>query len=272
MNSKTLFFITILVSLLFTSCEMSNEIEYDTYFSGESLVVKGFLSSKDGINLIVKKTLSPSDIYGNDTLESANIYLLKNGIIEQELSSLNNYNFTNPNNIIFNPTDKYQIQVESTNFNTSISTEQMLVSSTPIDSITTEGDNFYSRLKVSVFFNHLDNEQGYFIKAHEYKEGIALDSIGYEEHFFSPGTIINPDITGLQAFHFQVDNRELDSIKVRLYTLSKDLITYYKSIDENEMTSESPFFDYIAPVFSNIENGHGIFATYEYDTKTYIID
>lgn len=257
-----------LLLFLLIACETERVIDYTTFYEGDKIVVHGFINQEKGVKIVVKKTLPPDNINGNDTLVDAKVYLYENGNRILSLESENSYFFVTSNSFSVEPNHKYHISVESQTLTNVHSKQQEIPQTTPIDSlklITKE----YGGSFLKLYYNNKSIDQGYYLKIYEYQEGIIVDSLDYSSSLFDPYNLITHKTTGIKSYSYRTSS-EIDSFQVKLYTLSPDLIEFCESCQSNGWSSEDPFYEYTYPVFSNIENAYGLFASYSFDTKNLV--
>lgn len=250
------------------ACEKEKVIDYDTYYEGDKIVVHGFVNMEKGVSVFAKKTLPPDNINGDDIIVNAKVYLFENGNNILTLESEDNSYYSTPNSFHVNKNNKYSISVHSQELDDVKSSEQQIPNTTPVDSLRLIiKEHQPSFLKI--YYNNQTVNKGYYLKVYEYQEGIIIDSLDYSTSLFDPYNLITHQTTGVKSYKYRTSS-EIDSLKVILYTLSPDLIEFFTSYQNYDWTSEDPFFEYTYPVFSNIENGYGLFASYSFDTKTLV--
>jgi len=257
-----------LILFFLVACETEKTIDYVVFYEGDKIVVNGFVNMEKGVRVFVKKTLPPDNINGNDRIVNAKVYLYENGNKILSLESENDYFFVSPNSFSVKPNYKYHISVESQTLSNVYSQQQQIPQATPIDSlklVTKEYEPSFLKL----YYNNQSIDNGYYLKIYEYQEGIIIDSLDYSNSLFDPYSLITHRTSGVKSYRYRT-SEDIDSIQVKLYTLSSDLIEFCTSYQSNDWTSEDPFYEYTYPVFSNIENGYGLFASYSLDTKTLV--
>jgi hypothetical protein len=101
-----------------------------------------------------------------------------------------------------------------------------------------------------------DNSYGSLLWSDKYTDGkdIEIRFVYYYSYNYKKGIVANSDFIRFTFF--------LQSINQDYYTYLKSLNMYYESGG-----SEDPFSEPVV-IFSNIENGYGIFGAYDTDTVT----
>jgi hypothetical protein len=258
-----------LILLISSSCELSKEIDYDTYYDGDKLIVHGFISPQNGVQVLIKKSVAPNNVLADDKVQNATVTLYEDKIAIEQLRKIDNYHYSTE--IYFTPdlSKRYSIKVNAENFDEVSSNQQPLFMPVSIDSIKiiVEDNTYYENL-IFWFTNNNQFESAYYLKVYYYLDGIIdSSSIGFE--LFNPYGLLDNIVEGSNSFELQLyEEEDFDSLKVELYTLSPDLSTLLLSFQNYDFSKEDPFFEQTHPVFSNIENGYGIFASYSVYSKT----
>lgn len=258
---------TYLLVLLFPSCEMTKELDYDTIYERDKIIVHGFISPQNGVELMVKKSVSPNMVLSDDKISDAVVALCEDGTELFLLNRLDDYLFKSDDD--FNPAfgKIYSVTVRANSFDETSSAEQVIVATVVIDSLQliSEENTNYKNLVVS-FTNKAQNDGAFYLKIYYCSNG-TIDSsyLGYE--FFNPYGLIDNVVVGRNSIERPLYG-QFDSLIVELYTLSPDLVEFLKSFQNYDFSKEDPFFEQTYPVFSNIENGYGLFASYSVCSKT----
>jgi hypothetical protein len=256
------------IVFLLSSCELSKEIDYETIYEGDKIVIHGFINTLDGVNLIVKKTVSPDNVTANDKLNEINIVLYEDCKKVQSLIAINEYLYSTPTKFVPKLGSYYYIEAVSQGLPKVFSLPQPIFSPVEIDSLYLVIDNltYYANLIVS-FNNNPKLGASYYLKVQYFHDGV-IDSSRVGSEIFNPFGLIDNTVNGLNTIEEQVGRiSEFDSLRVELYTLSPDLTKFLQSFKKYDSSVEDPFFEQTYPVFTNIENGYGIFASYSYTTR-----
>ncbi|MEA3317122.1 MAG: DUF4249 family protein [Bacteroidota bacterium] len=261
---KILFLLLVVVT---SSCELSKEIDYDTYYEGDRLMVHGFITPQNGVQVLIKKSVSPNQVLSDDKVQNAIVTLYEDNLAIQKLQRINDYNFSSDVAFIPKASSFYSIKIEAEGLNEALSNRQSLIMPVEIDSLKViiEENTFYENLVVW-FTNGEQFKCGYYLKTYCYINGV-IDSSLMGDEIFNPFGLLNNIVVGTNSVEYQLYD-DYDSLRVVLYTLSQDLTTFLGSFQNYESSKEDPFFEQTYPVYSNIENGYGIFASYSYCSKT----
>jgi hypothetical protein len=261
-------FAFIIVSMIFHSCEIEKEISYHTIYDGDRLIMQGFISRQDGVRVIVKKTLSPDNINGNNKVVSAVVTLYDGDRVVAVLNRHDDDQFISNLSFVPETGKKYSIRVSADNLNEVFSAPQSISPTTPVDSFKTvvyEDNPNYSHLIV-YFTNNRPSSNTYYLKTTFYENGEEIESVAYE--FFNPFGVINNAVRGFNSIERRIDTNKYDSLQIELYTLSPDLSLFLESQKKYDLSKDDPFFEQPYPVYSNITGGFGIFGTYSVYRKT----
>lgn len=256
-----------LLPLVTSSCELSKEIDYDTFYEGDRVIVHGFISPQNGVQVLVKKSVAPNNILSDNRIQNAIVTLYENEIAIQQLQKMDDYHYSSELDFDMDFSKTYSVKINAENFSETYSNSQSLFAHVPIDSlkIIVEENTYYENLVVW-FTNNNQFNAAYYIKVYYYLDGVNNSYLTKNEIFNPYGLLRNIGL-GKNS----VENRlydEFDSLIVELYTLSPDLTRFLESFQNYDSSNEDPFFEQTYPVFSNIINGYGIFASYSVCRKT----
>lgn len=253
----------ILIALIFFSCEeYTDEIDYKTIYNGDKIIVHGFISPQTGVQVIIKKSVPPNNLNASDTVNNAVITLYQNGTKLCELNKKSSYLFTSDSNLTIDSNSNYYIKAKADNLETILSCSQPIFEPVKIDSmrLIIDTNSYNSHIAVS-FYDKKEFGETYYLKLLNYKNGV-IDTSSYRE-IFNPFGIIENTTKGVNTICEQTDyHTEFDSIRVELYTLSPDLGLFLKSEQNYDDSKDDPFYEITYPVYSNITNGYGVFASY----------
>ncbi len=257
--------VLLLLLLLLFSCEKEKTIDLKLDNFEEKMVVQGFLSAQNNIELVVKKTVSPDVVNVSDKLDNLLVMLSDNQGGQVQLISNDDKHFFLPSNVVLNPAYKYNIEATSTKYDAK-SEFVSIISAIPIDSIIKETGSNYDDDKMIIYYNNPDINNIYLAKFYFYKNGNLINDYPQTEKF-DPYDMIMPDNIGSNSYKVRA-YRNIDSVKVKFYTLSKELAKYYKSYINYTNSLQSSFGESY-PIYSNISGGLGVFGSYAYDEKVW---
>lgn len=259
----------VVIAVLLVSCELTKEIDYDTNYGGDKIVIHGYISPQDGARVMVKKTVPPNAVQSNDSVSQALVCLFEDGSMVETLVSEDGYVFSSPPSFKPKYGATYHVEVVAEGMPKAISNPQSIFQPVNIDStkLMVQELTFYGN--VSVFFNHKNLfGESYYVKTFPYLDG-ELDTIEFGSTYFHFASIADNIKAGVNEISSSVGQvSQFDSLQVRLYTLSPDLGEFLKSYNRYDFSRDDPFFEQTYPVFSNIKGGYGFFASYSYTTKT----
>jgi hypothetical protein len=272
-RTLSLIFLTLLAG-----CGLEKEIDYETFYRGDQIVVHGFISRDNGVHAIVKKTLPPDKFEESDKIVNPSVWLYENN--EPLIQLIEKYPsfYISPDGLQLNSSKSYRIQISCEGFETVKSAPQQLVNKMFIDTVYVSR-SVKEELKyfLAVVFNDIEDEKNYFTyKTHKFYKGI--DDYHSSEFIYPLGVKKDDDYNSDQiVWEVEISNwisseddfQGFDSIQFELVTVSKDYYTYGRSADYYDATKASEFGEYVFPIFSNIENGVGFFASYETSTYTF---
>lgn len=274
MNFNSVRIVLIINCIFFCGClEMQKEISFDDQFK-PNLILHGYFSPQDGIDLIVKKAIPPNQVDNNDTVVDAKVYVHKNMEDYIELHSSNNYTYTYKNTGFITEGELYYIRVITAEFGEVISDKELIMSKPKIDSIS------INQFEIGHFFLHLEfnniyaKKYGYSIMYKFFRNGDVLE---YNEDNSYPKFSFSNSINDVKIGKNIVDTDiplyydEFDSIMVDLYLLSPNFQEFITSSDNYEYTRGDPFFPRTYPIFTNINKGKGIWGAYNYASKVFNI-
>lgn len=265
---KTDLVFILLMLLIAQACELSKEIDYDTYYDGDRIIVHGFISPQNGVQVLIKKSVAPNNVVADDKIQNAIVTLYEDKIAVEQLRKIDDYHYSTEIDFTPDLSKSYLIKINAENFDETSSNQQPVFAPVPIDSLKliVEENTYYENLVVW-FTNNNQFEDAFYLKVYYYLDGV-IDSSMHKE-VFNPYGLIKNLVIGRNSVEQQIFD-EYDSLRVELYALSPDLTTFLKSIQNYDSSKEDPFFEQTYPVFSNIENGYGIFASYSISSKTII--
>jgi len=257
-------FIIMLICLV--SCEESTVLEYKTIYGDDKIVVHGFISQQDGVNVIVKKTVPPDGVTNNDIIENANVELFENNHKLFSLIRKDDYLYHAPDTFMPKIGASYHLEISSAGMPKAITSAQVIFAPTPLDSVKlfVEDQTYYSN--IVAYFNHYPNsENAYYLNIIHYHNG-SIDSADLywnSINLFSFAGLIENLKNGPNAIEHSVNKMyEFDSILVKFITLSPDLKKFLKTYKDYDSSREDPYYETVYPVYSNVTNGYGIFASY----------
>lgn len=286
MNKFGLFFFL----LVFFGCELEKEINIDLPLEADRLIIFGFFSPATAVEVKVYQTVSPTAIPSNTSVSNATVMLIEDGIIVDTLE-LTDERYVS--NYLTKKNKGYQIKVEAENFPTAISSLEFIPDKSSIIKINRIQDTSGVRLLVDL--NNFPNQNTFWdIETDAFfgENADKIEDISKVENITDSGlqcdflkddkfsnSCFNKDIVnislkvGSQKVIFNndgtVDFIPYHKYTVLLKTLSASYFEYYKNIDRY-LEAEGEIFREIPLTWTNIENGYGVFAGFDYDTVEFI--
>lgn len=243
--------IYLIIFLLISSCEIEKEIQYDIDYEGDKIVVNGTISNQEGVKVWVNKSLKPTQVNDSYLLSNVKVKLFENNHFLMDLGTEDNQEFETPIDFLPNINGKYHLEVEADGCPKAVSNQQIIFDSPSIDSIQVSHENN----SLYIYFKNTSLDEAYLVK--------TIDE--EDEYLFNLYDIYYPEQTGLQVIKYNFYGEVGSEITVRLYKLSPDFIEFAKSYRNYSSTFSDSFFEVIYKVYTNIQNGYGIFSSVSYN-------
>lgn len=278
--------------VILSSC--TKEVEITLPDIASKLVVTSLFTADSVLTVHISKSVNITDT-ANLIVENATATLYKNGILQEVLDYDSNGFYVSKS--IVQKKENYEIKVTAPSFQQVASTTQIPEQVKLIAAdfkqnagIDEEGDNFST---VSVQFHDLESTQDFY-EIQIYEEHLGYDDIKftrgfggfsydpiikaegdqeyYPDYLLLSDELINGKTVNLDINFF--DNSSSDrtlKIFLEFRAVSKDYYLYKKSLIRHLANQFPDILDGTgepAQLFTNIENGYGIFAGYTVDTDT----
>jgi len=256
---------------VFISCELTKEIDYQGGNFEPRLVVVGYISAEHGVDVLVTKTIPPDQSHQDVRINQSQVWLLENGQPAHLLVQTDSMKYRLGPDVGLKKDAVYQVSVSADNLPDVVSGPQSFVSKVKIDTAYFYVDTTYNQLyNFRYIYVEFDDEQ-------EVDNYYAIDYI-----YYNNGKQNNPVYSYLLPLwtfddsefrnkryvgYHRISEQEFDSLEVVLYSFSKVYSDYLNSLDNQLVNYGDLFSEGIYPVLSNIENGFGIFSSYEADRK-----
>ncbi len=298
MKLKYLF--TGLISIILFSCEKTVNIKIPD--SGRKLVVNSFFAEDS----ILKVNLSKSKyiLDGESEFEpvkNAKIILYKNNIkIEELIDSLNGFYY---GNYILKAGNKYKLEVSAKDFPTSEAESGLPLRTKIIELSGYQSMDEYGWPETAfnlTFKDDAETENYYFISVTERrytrynlsegKDTVIIDDYELnvystdpntfsDDWYLNKGVVLKDDLFNgkeyklfFKAYRDFYDSNESTSVYyVKFSTISKEYYMYYISYAKH-VNAQDEFFMEPVQVYTNIENGFGIFAGYSTDVDSVVLE
>lgn len=301
------FFATILLIIAALSCE--SVVEFDAEEIEKKLVVNSLFTADSSILVNLSESRSLFEPRENLVVyvENARVDLYGNGEYIEELVFLDSGNYISPSHLV-EVRKVYEVQISSPTLGSAsaVNTVPDLIEIDSVEYYWNFGKTEYEQSfhQMIIHFTDPDLTTNYYEIAIHYE---YLDSIwffGYPAGsytLFSPDPVINSEIDTKNPFFWskylvfsdELFNGKSYSLQVNFYNFlqsdeyTRNLITldfnsiskeYYqyrkKMLLYNRSKSTSVWEDIVEPVmiYSNIDGGYGIFAGYQSDTCSFIVN
>ncbi len=263
-------FCFLLTMIIFCSCELTKEIDYKTTGKTDWIVINGFISKEHGVNVLVKKTVSPNRIDDNDIIDKPDVWLHINNKAFARLVAIDQYRYyLPPDSIEYTPGALYNIHVDAVGMESARSGEQQLVSRFEIDTVYVVHDTINWNEKIYIeFVDDTEKDNFYAIKIDCFKDGET-------DNYFDLNEIVPKYTFTDEGYNFQVKKsfqfscQDYDSIQVKLYSVSENYHHFLSSFWDYEISYSDYNYDTQYVVETQIENGFGFFASYEVNNYIY---
>lgn len=256
---------------VFISCELTKEIDYQGGNFEPRLVVVGYISAEHGVDVLVTKTVPPDRSDQDVRINQSKVWLIENGQPVHLLVQTDSMKYKLGPDVELKKDAVYQVSVSADNLPDVVSGPQSFVSKAKIDTAYFYVDTTYNQLyNFRYIYVEFDDEQEvdnyYAIDYIYYNNGKQNDPV-YSYLLplwtFDDSEFMNKRYVGYD----RISEQEFDSLEVVLYSFSKVYSDYLNSLDNQLLSYEDLYSEGIYPVLSNIENGFGIFSSYEADRK-----
>ncbi len=260
MKMKVFFYFFIL--LFIVACELEKEIDYKTIYERDRLIVHGYISTQEGVQVVIKKSIPPNDIDKDDDVAGVVAKVYCDNVAVGELQPIGTGQYSLPFDSLWKRNGSYKVVVEANGFEKIQSDEQQLPEKVATDSVKVIFDYSSNMNNLIMWFTNNQKNRSYYTNYLIYLDG-EVENIFYseDEAKFDFGGLLRDLPLGVNAVEYQFRNR-FDSIKVELYNLSPDFSKFLYSLDQYEFTNQDPFFEQTYPVYSNFDKGYGFFGAY----------
>ena len=281
-------------------------IDFDEEIKESKIVVNGFVQNNEPALIHISRSLSVIDNASLNVINNATIKLFDgNGNFIENLGPFEDTIYqTNQTGMyrgttLLNANSKYKIEVSAPSYKAVSSStyipEFNLTQTAPPDTLSVI-DNQFDGANTSFTFHFSDNgnEENYYgIKAygiHSSSDPIAIwmntddanienkygDELLFKDDFVN-GSVFDLKIKLPTNYYgnpysdtLYIDTEKYDSIRFELNSYSRDMYLYKKSYQAYQ--NVDPFFSQPVQVYSNIENGMGVFGGIKEDVFSIAIE
>lgn len=273
---KLVVFISIF--LLLNSCE--KYIEFDEEISTPKLVVNGIINPDSTFDIHISRSLSVLDQAELNGIENASVTIYDDlGNVYEVLSDIGNGFYTG--NLKPLNEEGYGIIVSANDYETvsSITRIPRLVVLNSLDTLGVEDVDGFKELEITVEFDDTPGESNYYLlevwaadivngQIYENPMSIRSDDItlglsqdGYATQVYFSDELFDGEKKTL-VFYVE-DTRDYDDyIEVRFTSITEELEKYGRTLQAYRDAVGNPFSQPVQ-VYTNVENGFGIFAGYQ---------
>ncbi len=275
---KTLYFILTLAIITFTSCEqMISDVEIPENITKQKLVIISYVSPEDSI---IKVKLYQSVAYFNNSGINTEDFLVTDGtIILSDGTNTKQFYYDNTTRQYSCTDNSFKVQ-GGVEYTIDVSTPDGKTNSAKCNVISYKVGDF----SIEIFDSIVDGEYSY--GQTEYILDITIPDIPNQKNYYRLLAYNSEDTTNFYpSLDEFVTDEHLDgqNIKIRVHTYQMDttkvldvyLLTcdqayyeYHQSVWYNN--GESPFTE-PSPIYSNTENGMGVFCSYRWIKKTLML-
>ncbi|MFA9392200.1 MAG: hypothetical protein ACERKD_20480 [Prolixibacteraceae bacterium] len=245
--------------LLLNACELVTEIDYAESTSTPYIVINGFMSYENGINVLLSHSVSVNHQGDNDVVENPNVCLCENGQAIKQLIKTDAYHYElSKDSVSFNIGASYSIKVEAKGYETASTRLQEFVAKVLIDTAYIDKDSSYL-----YYAFHDDPNIGnyYSAKIKYYANGSTSN---YDSTQIVPNYVGSDDnYNGKVLRYTELPYSVFDSVKIYLYSVSKDYADFMGSYFDYELSYADYNYETVYPVESQVEYGFGFFVSYE---------
>jgi len=265
---------SLIALIVFVSCENSTEIDYQLNAKTDNPIVTGAITMNPRQSWV--QVQMPVNPLGNIAIEpmpldeSVKVYLCDETKKLTEFERTDSGYFFLPVNFLPQNKTLYSVKVESNNFEPVTSSLQLIPDAVSIDSVTYElfeWDYLAYKYHIDVYFTDSGAQNNYYRYIHQEYYGQNTGS-EIDSQLPSVVYIFSDESSNGESVHIRFDVKRsenkvaLDSIQINLLSFSKDLFLLSESLANYDGSIQDSFKDFPSPVYSNIENGYGIFGAY----------
>lgn len=262
--------------IIFISCEREKLTDIDIHHTS-ALVVTGFIGCDGKTSVYIQSSCSLFDP-ANDTNMTAFVNLINEADSMIQIPEISDNLFGLESSDIHLSGKPFRIIVSSPGFNTVSSHMEVVPSMIAIDSVTVDNNKFETY--VTTWFKDPSGADYYAIRIEEYLEDGTYVQPDSEYKLVDPYSVFDDSGLDSESIHQKriIYNRtwlngnqvKVASAKIILFHLSSSAYYYFETLKESEYTSGDLMTDPTI-IFSNINNGYGVFGAYASDTLTITI-
>jgi hypothetical protein len=265
MNKSAIKLLPFITVFLF-GCEMTKVTDVNIEYQGDRIVIIGFINPDDGVYVCVSSTTPPGSAEQKENIHTHDVVLYANNKPVDTLIEKQTGYFVSSKGYKPQWNIAYKLSVSAEGYPTATSSEQYIPPPVSLDSIVIKS----APVRLCYEFNNpaVSNYFNFCYRLYN-KDSLLYSSMPSGKFITQSFTNSNYSVgeVWLTADSWK-PNPSFDTILVDgiLYSLSSDFHKFTQSLnDYNE--SEDSWMGYGKNVFSNIENGYGIFTGYSYTNR-----
>jgi hypothetical protein len=257
---------------------MEKEIDYEINQNSNKLVVRGVLHPK-GAWAYVEPLLNVINDNESECLDSVLVWLVNEKNESVELTRVDSLLFRTPTSFLPNVKTRYYLKAAAPDFPVITSSKQSVQTACIIDTA-----YIFNRSGSKMGIEFWDD--GSTLNYYAYKDDVYFGGETFEENYYYQSFLSNTmkdevfngqDYIILDDIHLRERIKydsvlHADSAHLILFHISEDLFNHFESISYFYPGYSDPYLDYPATAYSNINNGYGIFGSYNSDTVSVRLD
>lgn len=262
MKTLYIYILSALALMNLISCDnLTKQLGDIDIYQGDKIIVHGYISPSEGVEVLAKRTLAPNNENGNDVLQNPQITLYEDGREIGHLQAIDQYNFVASDDVEIKIGHSYSIRVSADNVDEAFAS-QTIGAPTPIDSIFGYWDESNRNLhyyNLKTYFSIPENYKGnYALKINNFIDEDYLEEFGQRFYISDEMRHLGSGNSCMtKTFQF-----ESDSIDIELYTLSPELSEFIITYIDSYFALDEEFVEIPYPVVGNVEGGYGVFGAY----------
>lgn len=295
MRKQIFYLILFFFSFLIVSCETTVEVKLPDQES--KIVVNATISPDSVLAVHISRSVGALENKQKSIIYSAKVKLYENDVFKEELLLNSQGFFSSPSLFKPKPENNYKIEVSASNYKSVVAVSKVPIivipaSITYIDSAFTENDPFsgnkewYSQIDVTInddasvtnyyaiqllqqtpIFDTLNNIIAYslypiYIKTNNPNAEVTDTDCMISDEFFSGSSYK----ISINTSTYNIANDSISTYYLYFKNISNELYLYKKTLNKYYNANGNPFAEPVR-VYSNIENGMGIFCAYSYYLK-----
>lgn len=237
----------------------------------EEMLVHG-LFSVNNVHVVVQRSMPFNIPDVGDTVYGLRVNLYADNSYLLTLLTQDDYSYFLPEGMVLNDYSLFHIEIECPNQKI-LKSKNVKIPATPvIDTVIVKSYRTGEDAEVLFAFQNISKETNHYcVKILQYANDVCVSD---DSLTFGWNEVITvkeqSSIEGKQFFVWQ--DRSVNKLEVRVYHLSDELVRFLNSMRDNLRTEDDAYSEDVVPVFTNIENGYGIWASYSYASRVILFN